>query len=75
MRRVRQHLSLLLTLAAIPAAVAMALGVARAAAAQTSLERCAELGRAMASGPAVERQREYWHCLADPAATRQGATE
>ena len=67
---IRQHLSLLLTLAAIPASVAMALGVARAAAAQTSLERCAALVDASAAGLTVERQRDYWRCLADPATPR-----
>jgi len=66
----RQHASVLLTLATIPVAIAMALLVARVSAAQTPLQRCAYLIERtptdVAGHPGSARRRAYQRCLADP---------
>ena len=70
---IRRHSSLLWAISTVPLAIGLALAVAKAAAAQTPMERCTSLVAAMdwPSPSDGQRQRQryaYQRCLADPAA-------
>lgn len=70
MSQLRQHISLLLTVATIPLAIALALLVAQVGVAQTPLQRCAYLIEGRSAGAAGNTDKAsrhaYQRCLANP---------